>query len=137
MLKTYISIYQQFGTSVNVGGKQVWIEFTGGYSYPYRKKGKFITSNKELQEAIESDSGFGKSFYLEEGTKAEISTEEATVDAEGSGAEIELVEGVDGFRSAQSWLIEKKGLTLEVVKNKALLKEKCEELHVAFADYKL
>ncbi len=63
MTKRYISLNSlNLVTDVTVGDKTVSIRFKGGVNTPYRINGSFVTANKVLQEAIESDSSYGKSF---------------------------------------------------------------------------
>lgn len=63
MTKRYIALNSlSLATNISVGDTCVSINFRGGRTTPTRVNGMFTTDNKELQEAIEADSGYGKSF---------------------------------------------------------------------------
>jgi len=47
----------------NINGKVVAVTFSHGIRHPYLIRGMFITDVPELQEAIESDNGFGTIFH--------------------------------------------------------------------------
>lgn len=69
--KTYTSLYFLFRTSVQVNGVRKPIEFGNGINFgEYRAKGTFTTSDKALQEAIESDPRFGWEIFLVSDTGA-------------------------------------------------------------------
>ena len=48
-----------------VGDKTVSAAFQGGTRRPYLVRGRFSTSDPELQKAIESSGNFGKEYFLE------------------------------------------------------------------------
>ncbi len=131
--KTYIANNVFLSIPVMVCGELRRIRFENGTTHPYRKNGTFTTSDEELQKAMEADDAFGKQYTLKDGgVVAEDKVEEKTETIIN-----EKVLGVDGFRAAQKWLVENKGVVLDDIKTKALLKEKCSELGVAFEDYEL
>lgn len=131
-MKKYTAYCPYLSTSILVDGKVRRIEFENGTTQPYFRGGAYYTSDKSEQAAIESDSGFGKAFFLDPASAVGAEVREIENDEE-----VQLVSGVDGFRSAQRWLVENKDLTLEDVKNKALMQQKCKELQIEFSDYKL
>ena len=50
--------------TVMVDGKQTFCEFTGGRTHPKLVTGRFSTENTRLQQALERNSNFNKTFYL-------------------------------------------------------------------------
>lgn len=125
MIKKYTANVISLSTAVLVNGVVQRIAFRGGHLYPYRKNGTFYTDDKALQEAMEASSGFGKSFFLEESDDvAEVATTEI---------DLQLVEDVDGFRAAQSYLVKEKGVALKDIKSKKQVIAKAAELGLRFS----
>ena len=64
--KIYGTSSAELSTIINVGGIPRRIEFTGGVpSGVSRVSARFVTSDKRLQDAIESDPRYGELFFLE------------------------------------------------------------------------
>lgn len=47
-------------TYVNIGGKDVYVAFTGGTLYPRKVHGSFSTSDPSIQKALETDNRYGR-----------------------------------------------------------------------------
>ena len=56
----------QLLTNFKVEGKVVCITFGGGIRRPYLIRGRFTTSDEDLQKAIEKSNGFGLDYYIED-----------------------------------------------------------------------
>ncbi|MFI3315095.1 MAG: hypothetical protein R3Y04_05475 [Rikenellaceae bacterium] len=70
-MKHYIALNRLYlSTTVNVDGKQRLIEFKNGILKPNRRNGIFRTDDQQLQQAIEQDGSYGKSFveYIDPNT---------------------------------------------------------------------
>jgi hypothetical protein len=55
----------QHMTWFDVNGKTIPVSFQGGTRRPYLVRGRFSTSDQELQRVMESDNGLGKVYFLE------------------------------------------------------------------------
>jgi hypothetical protein len=86
-------------TNVMVDGKPFSISFTGGSMSPQRINGKFGTTDAKLQKALESDSGFNRTFKLLE----EVKTVEKD-SANGGGDDLIEIPEVETNQQAQEYL---------------------------------
>lgn len=92
MLKVYkLLFYISASLYVFVDGKEVFINFKGTKN----NKGSFSTRDKNLQDAIEADKGFGKEFalvYEEKEVEETINpTEETAVEVKETAVELKEV----------------------------------------------
>lgn len=84
MLKVYQSINSVFFATdfVLAENRKVHVAFDGGTRYPKKVNGTYITSDPEIQGAIEKDASFNKEFKLVRTEQTESKNE---ADKEGSG----------------------------------------------------
>jgi hypothetical protein len=125
----------------------VTISFNGGFMTPHRRNGIFSTSSEALQEAIESDSGYGSNFILidsdgnhvveKEKTKKQENQKKApTTTKDPADPESTIVEDVKNFQGAKAYLLKLEGITPEMVKNKIELLKVAKEKKIIFKNVK-
>jgi len=124
MLKIYESLVNfYFATNIKVKKDDIRrIEFSGGIRQPREVYGTFTTNDKELQEAIEKDKGYGKKFKL----KAEYKNPNQDDDDEESLEEKEF----STVTEAKEWLNKEKGVGLNKLPNKTAVLKEAESLGV-------
>ncbi len=150
MEKTYQATRDiKLHTSVNLNGKQFHLAFTGGFTNPFRRNGIFTTSDKGLQEAIESDRSYGILFIrvneefkpikpeppeVNEKTEGKISP----VEVNENKGEIKVIgDDVKNIQDAKKWLLDNiPGLLPEQVANKALALKVADSQKIKFTNIK-
>ena len=90
----------EFHTNIMHKGKIVRISFIGGSLSPRRSNGKFGTLDTDLQQSLEKDSGFNKTFKLLEAKYDLSSVKEKSADDS-----FLVVEEVDSVQAAKEWLL--------------------------------
>ncbi len=137
--KEYTCNLKSMSIIVNVGDKKVRVTFGNGYNVGrFIRYGKFATSDKELQKALESDSRFGYRYKLTDTTGAEEEPVVEPVKAE-KPAEKEVVvenkiyEEVKTVRDAMTLLAgEPYNLKAVQCNTKAKIEKKCKEFGISF-----
>lgn len=141
--KEYTCNLKSMSIIVNVGDKKVRVTFGNGYNVGrFIRYGKFATSDKELQKALESDSRFGYRYKLTDTTgaeeepvvepvKAEKPVENAAVEQE--TVENKIYEEVKTVRDAMTLLAgEPYNLKAVQCNTKAKIEKKCKEFGISF-----
>lgn len=91
-MKTYTLLNDYFlSTTIKVSGKMRVVEFSGGSRHT-GTNGFFSTDNRELQKAIERDSGYGKVFVCISDSQTEKS-EQPDAGEENSGKNVNVIAG--------------------------------------------
>ena len=106
MIKTYRLIKDiNLTTQVRVGDRVRTVSFTGGLRNTGEdvRRGWLTTDDEELQQALEGDSGFGRTFRLER-------TESPAEPAKKEAPALEPVAGVASKQEAIEWLAANKGV---------------------------
>jgi hypothetical protein len=130
MVKEYQSLNSvTFVTSIRKKNEQVTIRFSGGFTQPYIRRGVFVTSDEELQKAIESDNSYGKEFRC----ITEIKPEAIKKGPESGWKDIEDVKTV---QAAKDYLIDLPEVTASMVTNKIKVLEVAEKLKIRFPNLK-
>jgi hypothetical protein len=128
------------GLKVEVPGekRRAYCHFTNGRSYPEFVGGKFRTTDRKIQQALESHPAYGSLFVLE-GQSGEPDVEDFTFagipPAGDHGITDELVYHVSNAGQAKQWLKENKGAKPADMKNIQAIDEFCAKVKVVFPDW--
>lgn len=138
--KIYNSHFPEYGIYVKVDGKETPVSFTGGRTLS-NKGGSFRTDDEKVQEALEKHPMYNVRFKLTGTVNAKKQDDEKTLDkpvqnTSGNGSAT-VVEDVNNYQSAKSWLMKNKGVTSNDLSNADEVRAKAAELNVDFVNWKV
>lgn len=130
-MATFKKIYGINGTNVsttfNVKGRIVRVEFSGGVpNGPSRVLAHFSTSDKALQDAIESDQRFGETIFTERVIEIK---EKARVTKKGKVKEYRYI---TRFQDAANLLATECGVPIDSITNRRELMKAAEKAGISF-----
>lgn len=114
------------------GGGQTSIEFRPGYGL--QAEGYFLTNNEQVQEALEADKRFGKTYRLDEINNMPLTEYNARKSLKEKGIELPkdtrlLEERVfPRVQDAKEWLEKDHNVPISLIGNRAKIIEKAREL---------
>lgn len=112
------------------------VVFSGGIRSPRRIPGTFSTNDPVLQEALESDTGFNKSWRLKKEKLLEKEKQEVANTIKESMPEEQpaslVVDDVTTVKSAKEYLTEKHGIKVSELPNRNAVIAKAKEVNVEF-----
>lgn len=131
-LKVYQStVSKRAQTYVILNGKPVMIEFVGGTTVPIKSNGKFVTSNTELQNAIEASPDFNSKFVL-------LATEETEQKKEVVESTLFQALGIHNGQQAKEYLMKKfPGTTFRELTTKAMIISFAKSKNIEFPEWSL
>lgn len=138
MKKTYVSTRTiSLNTSViDKNGKAHQIAFENGTTTPFKRFGKFSTTDPILQEALENDGGFNKLFALESVEEDKKAPAAPAQNPEGGSQNPEgntALEEITTVVQAREYLVGlNDGLTKTYLKNKEVVLEEAGKRGITF-----
>ena len=138
MKKTYVSLRTiSLNTSViDKTGKAHQIGFENGTTTPFKRYGKFTTSDPLIQEALEKDGGFNKYFALEsveEEKKASTNQNQPNGNDGDDDGQALLLDEITTVAQARDYLVGlNDGLTKTFLKNKEVVLEEATKRGITF-----
>lgn len=129
--KIYGTDAAELSTVINVGGTPMRIEFTGGVPFGVsRVSARYATTNKAIQDAIESDSRYGTLFHLE--TMTPVQTAEKVV----TNGKVKEYNYITRVQDAINVLVVKHGVALDTLKNKKDVRDAAKKNNISFPNLK-
>jgi hypothetical protein len=120
----YNNGFTKYQAVITIDGKTRSIDFSGGRQMPFAG-GKFTTSDKKIQKAIEARKDFGtKLIILNETGGKETATPKAAAPESIPEVKGTVVPDINNMQSARSWLAKNiEGLTFAMMPNKKAVLE--------------
>ena len=131
--KTYRNLVSvDFSTTINAGGENVFIHFTGGRLHPKRVNGIYRTSKPDVINALDSHPKYGIDWIcISEDRKEE------PVEVKPGEIKVEdkmIVTGPANSQQAREWLNKNKGVPFTRMKNRSEVLNMAKENKVEFVN---